>query len=117
MDTNVLSKSEELERLMKEQPMLKTLLQLSADLKEMKTHLQSLKKSQTQVFKETWIDGHDVQVALNVSQRTLQTLRTSKLLPYSQFNGKCYYKVSDLETLLESNYSRNQQSKRHDQSK
>lgn len=114
MDQKVLTTPEELKRLMKEQPLLKMLLQLSADLKEMKTHLQSLKKSQTEVFKETWIDGQDVQVALNVSQRTLQTLRTSKLLPFSQFNGKCYYKVSDLETLLESNYSRNQQSKRHD---
>lgn len=114
MDQKVLTQLEELKMLLMEQPLLKMLLQLSADLKEMKTYLQSLKKSQTQVFKETWIDGQDVQVALNVSQRTLQTLRTSKLLPFSQFNGKCYYKVSDLETLLESNYSRNQQSKRHD---
>ena len=96
------------------QEILKALLQLSEELKEVKTSLQSLKKSPVQEFKETWIDGQDVSVALNVSQRTLQTLRTNGLLPYSQFNGKCYYMVSDLETLLNSNYSRNQQSKRHD---
>ncbi|HAH24351.1 MAG TPA: DNA-binding protein [Prolixibacteraceae bacterium] len=96
------------------QEILKVLLQLSEELKEVKTALQSLKKSPAQAFKETWIDGQDVSVALNVSQRTLQTLRTNGLLPFSQFNGKCYYKVSDLETLLNSNYSRNQQSKRHD---
>ena len=96
------------------QEILKALLQFSEDLKEVKTQLQSMKKSPAQVFKETWIDGQDVSVALNVSQRTLQTLRTSGLLPFSQFNGKCYYMVSDLETLLNSNYSRNQQSKRHD---
>jgi hypothetical protein len=84
----------------------KILLQLSDDLKEIKANLQSLKKSRTEVFKESWIDGQDVTVALNVSQRTLQTLRSSGLLPYSQFSGKCYYKISDLETLLNSNYSR-----------
>ena len=84
----------------------KILLQLSDDLKEIKANLQSLKKSRTEVFKELWIDGQDVRVALNVGQRTLQTLRTSGLLPYSQFSGKCFYKISDLETLLNSNYSR-----------
>jgi len=96
------------------QEIKKALLQFSEDLKEVKTQLQSMKKSPAQVFKETWIDGQDVSVALNVSQRTLQTLRTSELLPFTKFNGKCYYKVSDLEALLNSNYSRNQQSKRHD---
>lgn len=87
----------------------KILLQFSDDLKEIKANLQSLKKSRTEVFKESWIDGQDVTVALNVSQRTLQTLRTSGILPYSQFSGKCYYKISDLETLLNSNYSRKPQ--------
>ena len=96
------------------QEIKKALLQFSEDLKEVKTQLQSMKKSPAQVFKETWIDGQDISVALNVSQRTLQTLRTSELLPFTKFNGKCYYKVSDLEALLNSNYSRNQQSKRHD---
>lgn len=94
--------------------LINALEQLSADIKEMKALLQSIKKSKAEIFKETWIDGQDVSIALNVSQRTLQTLRCSGLIPFSQFNGKCYYKVSDLEALLESNYKRNRQSKRYD---
>ena len=89
----------------------KILLQFSADLKEIKANLQSLKKSRTEVFKESWIDGQDVRIALNIGQRTLQTLRSSGLLPYSQFSGKCYYRISDLETLLNSNYLQKPQSK------
>lgn len=96
------------------QEILKIVLQLAEELKEVKALTQNLKKSQTERLKESWIDGQDVSVALNVSQRTLQTLRTSGRLPFSQFNGKCYYKFSDLEALLESNYSRNKQSKSYD---
>ena len=44
-------------------------------------------------------------LALNISQRTLQTLRDNGTLPFSRISGKFYYKVSDLEALLESNYS------------
>ena len=92
----------------------KILLQLSADMKEIKAHLQSLKKSRAEQFKESWIDGQEVSLALNLSQRSLQTLRTSGLLSYSRFYGKCFYKVSDLETLLESNYIRDKESKSYD---
>ena len=92
----------------------KTLLQLSSDLKEIKTQLQSLQKSQAEQFKESWIDGQDVSVALNISQRSLQTLRTSGLLPFTKFHGKCFYKVADLKALFESNYIRTLKSKSHD---
>ena len=93
---------------------LNALQQLSGDIKEVKAQLQSMKKSRAEIFSETWIDGQEVSMALNVSQRTLQTLRSSGLIPFSQFSGKCYYKVSDLEALLESNYTRNRKSKRYD---
>ena len=58
-------------------------------------------------LKESWIDGQDVMLALNISKRTLQSLRDSGLLPHSRINGKFYYKVSDLEALLDSNYTTN----------
>lgn len=92
----------------------KILLQLSDDLKEIKAQVQSLQKTQAEQFKESWIDGQDVSVALNISQRSVQTLRTSGLLPFTKFHGKCFYKVADLEALFESNYIRTLKSKRHD---
>ncbi|HAZ03024.1 MAG: hypothetical protein A2W90_18395 [Bacteroidetes bacterium GWF2_42_66] len=85
---------------------LKGILALSGELKEIKVHLQYLKKTRTEIFKESWIDGQDVMLALNISLRTLQSLRDSGTLPFSRINGKFYYKVSDLEKLLEVNYSR-----------
>lgn len=81
------------------------ILQLSGDIKEVKAQLQLLKKTRAEKFNESWIDGQDVMLALNISKRTLQTLRDDNVLPYSRINGKFYYKVSDLEQLLESNYS------------
>jgi hypothetical protein len=93
---------------------VKGLLHLSGELKEIKAHLQYLKKTRAEIFNESWIDGQDVLLALNISQRTLQTLRDSGTLPFSKLNGKFYYKVSDLESLLESNYSGNLKRQSHD---
>ena len=93
---------------------VKGLLHLSGELKEIKVHLQHLNKTRAEIFNESWIDGQDVLLALNISQRTLQTLRDSGILPFSKLNGKFYYKVSDLESLLESNYSRNLKRHSHD---
>jgi len=92
----------------------KIALQLAEDLKEIKTHVLSLKKSQAELLKESWIDGQDVSIALNIGPRSLQTLRTSGKLPFTKVQGKCYYKFSDLKALLESNYIRNKQSKSYD---
>ena len=51
-----------------------------------------------------WMDNSDVMRALNISQRTLQTLRSNGMLPYSQIGGKLYYRRADIETLLDRNY-------------
>lgn len=93
---------------------VKGILALSGELKEVKAQIQYLRKTRAEIFNETWIDGQDVLLALNISPRTLQTLRDSGTLPFSRLNGKFYYKVSDLEALLESNYSRNLKSLSHD---
>jgi len=93
---------------------VKGILALSGELKEVKAQLQYIRKTRAEIFNETWIDGQDVLLALNISPRTLQTLRDSGTLPFSRLNGKFYYKVSDLEALLESNYSRNLKSLSHD---
>ena len=82
-----------------------SILILTNDVKEVKACLKKLEKTRTEVFKQNWIDGQDVMFALNISKRTLQSLRDNGTLPYSRVNGKFYYKVSDIEALLESNYS------------
>jgi len=47
-----------------------------------------------------WLDNQDVCQMLNVSPRTLQTLRDNGTLAYSQINRKVYYKPEDVERIL-----------------
>ena len=81
------------------------ILELTQDIKTVKACLQNRDKSRLEQFSEEWIDGQVVIQTLHISKRTLQTLRDGGVLPYSRINGKFYYKVSDIEALLESNYS------------
>jgi|TARA_R110000868_G_scaffold224472_1_gene476454 hypothetical protein len=81
------------------------ILTLAQDIKTVKAYLLNFHKSRLEQFSEEWIDGQVVMQTLHISKRTLQSLRDSGVLPYSRINGKFYYKVSDIEALLESNYS------------
>ena len=81
------------------------LMQLTRDFEVIRAYVLALKKSKLDNFKETWIDGQDVMHTMHISKRTLQSLRDNGTLPYSRINGKFYYKVADIESLLESNYS------------
>ena len=47
-----------------------------------------------------WLDNQDVCQILNISPRTLQTLRDNGMLAYSQINHKVYYKPEDVERIL-----------------
>lgn len=47
-----------------------------------------------------WLDNQDVCQMLNISPRTLQTLRDNGTLAYSQINRKMYYKPEDVERIL-----------------
>ena len=93
---------------------MQLLLELSTSIKEIKAQLLVIKQTRAELFKQAWIDGQDVMFALKISKRTLQNLRDTETLPYSRINGKFYYKVADLETLLENNYVRNLKNKHHD---
>ena len=47
-----------------------------------------------------WLDNQDVCQMLNISPRTLQTLRDNGMLAYSQINRKVYYKPEDVESII-----------------
>ena len=81
------------------------LRQLEENFEIKRAYILSIKKSKLDNLKEYWVDGNEVAKALNVSNRTLQTFRDNGTLPYSRVKGKFYYKVADIEALLESNYS------------
>lgn len=78
---------------------------LAQDFEVIKAYIMALEKSKVECLKERWIDNQDVLQALHISKRKLQTLRDNGTLPFSRIHGSIYYKVSDLETLLEKHYS------------
>ena len=47
-----------------------------------------------------WLDNQDVCQLLNISPRTLQTLRDNGTLAYSQISHKTYYKPEDVKKIL-----------------
>ena len=49
---------------------------------------------------DDWLDNQDVCQMLNISPRTLQTLRDNGTLVYSQINRKVYYRPEDVESIL-----------------
>ena len=47
-----------------------------------------------------WMDIQDVCRMLNISPRTLQTLRDNGTLAYSQINHKTYYRPEDVQRIV-----------------
>ncbi len=83
----------------------KMMLELSQEIKTIKAYVEVFRKTNLERLNATWVDGQDVMDILHISKRTLQTLRDNETLPYSRINGKFYYKLSDIERILESNYT------------
>jgi hypothetical protein len=55
----------------------------------------------TPKLEEMWLDNEDVSKILRVTDRTLQNYRDRRVIPFSQFGNKIYYKASDIEAHLE----------------
>ncbi|MBS2100991.1 helix-turn-helix domain-containing protein [Carboxylicivirga linearis] len=53
-------------------------------------------------FKDRWYVTEEVCKLLNVSRRTLQTMRDNKVIAFKKTGRKIYYKASDIEAYLES---------------
>ena len=49
---------------------------------------------------EPWLDNQQVCLLLNISKRTLQTLRGNGSLSYTQINHKIYYRAEDVRLFL-----------------
>lgn len=56
-----------------------------------------------------WLDNQGVCMILNISPRTLQTLRNTHKLAYTQIDRKMYYKPEDVERLINKNATKNEQ--------
>ena len=76
--------------------LIQSMEQSLATIKEMLNN-----KIQNEVSSQ-WVLSTDARKELGVSQKTWQTYRDNKVIPFSQFGRKIYVKRSDLNAFLES---------------
>ena len=53
---------------------------------------------------DEWIESGEAKKMLGVSQKTWQTYRDNRVIPFSQFGRKIYVKKADLEAFMQSHY-------------
>lgn len=49
---------------------------------------------------EMWVDSYEVCTFLKISERTLQRLRSNRLISYSVISGKSYYTIAEIKRML-----------------
>ena len=59
------------------------------------------KSQRPENLEEMYVDGYEVCRHLRISMRTLQRLRTKRVISYSMIGGKSYYTIAELKRVLE----------------
>lgn len=78
------------------------------DLQQFKTELIAELKNIQPVANtpRKWLRSAEVREILNISPGTLQNMRASGQLPFSKIGSMTYYKLKDIDQLLEANTSK-----------
>jgi hypothetical protein len=53
-----------------------------------------------------WVDSYEVCTFLKISSKTLQRLRTSNSITFSRIRGKHFYRISEIQRVLNDNIIR-----------
>ena len=56
--------------------------------------------------REKFVDNQEFIQLMKISKRTAQSWRDEKVIGFAQIGNKIYYKIGDIEDLLERNYHR-----------
>lgn len=78
-----------------------TFREMVMSIQLLKEKQENLKGNQTSKSLDDWMDNQEVCMALNISQRTLQAMRSNGTLPFSQIDRKTYYRRQDIIRLIE----------------
>lgn len=70
--------------------------ELKGSLDEIKNKIENQNKKPNEVF----IDNQEFLIMMKISKRTAQTWRDEGKVSFSQVGNKIYYKLSDVEALL-----------------
>lgn len=73
---------------------------LQSTLEEVKTKIDTISKKPQEVF----VDNQEFLFLMKISKRTAQTWRDEGKISFSQVGNKIYYKMGDVEELLNKHY-------------
>ena len=76
--------------------------ELVVKLDLLNTTIESNKKNPQEPF----LDNQEFIQLMNISKRTAQTWRNDGVVSFSQIGSKIYYKMKDVEVLLDKNYNK-----------
>jgi hypothetical protein len=79
---------------------------LTVRLDRIQRHLEKMAIKEKLLEGERLLDNQDVCQLLNVSKRTLQRYRSSGELPYQMLYHKTFYKESDVQAFIKTNFAK-----------
>jgi hypothetical protein len=80
--------------------------ELAANINIIAGFITNLQRKAEDYTEDGWVDSHDVCTFLKISSKTLQRLRTAHAISYSQIRGKNFYKITEIQRLLNENIIR-----------
>ena len=79
--------------------------QLISGIQEISKGIREIAQTHRPLFGgEIYLTGREVCERLFISPRTLQDYRDKGIIPYTQIAGKILYRLSDINSLLQENY-------------
>ncbi len=70
--------------------------------KQLLDELLTALKVQTGVLPKKWMKSHEVRRLLKISPGTLQTLKSSGIIPYTKMGGVHFYDYEEIQQILQS---------------
>lgn len=78
---------------------------IKTDIANLSKKVEEMSKTHARHLNEEWIQRDEVLKILKIGKRKLQTMRDNAQIPFSQIDGKIYYRTSDVEKLFKDNYN------------
>jgi hypothetical protein len=81
-----------------------------SELESLKNELREIKslvmQSKEEAFMKRWVESEDARKQFGVCGRTWQAMRDKRVIPFTQFGRKIYFRQSDIEAFMEKNIVR-----------
>ena len=77
---------------------------IKRDMESLSRSVAQLHKTHAQLLSEEWVNKDQVMAILKISTRTLESLKSKGILPYTKIQGMFYFRTMDIENLLKANY-------------